>query len=164
VGPQVNTCMWIIHFLPDSLLLWFCNILLFAGIVATVAGWFAHRIPFVYQYQLLLKIGGAVLLALGVYFRGGVAVEQEWRARVTELEAKLKVAEAQSEVANSKIKEKIVTKDRIVKEKGETIIQRVEVVKTDPKCEVLPKDYINIHNEAARMNLIVEEQLKGNKK
>ena len=156
--------MWIIHFLPDSLLLWFCNLLLLAGIAATVAGWFAHRIPFVYQYQLVLKIAGAVLLALGVYFRGGVAVEQEWRARVTELENKLKIAEAQSEAANSKIQEKIITKDRIVREKGETIIKRVEVVKTDPKCEVLPKEIVDIHNEAARMNLIVEEQLKGKKK
>jgi type VI protein secretion system component VasK len=156
--------MWIVHFLPDSLLLWFCNILLLFGIAATVAGWFAHRIPFVYQYQLILKIAGAVLLCLGVYFRGGVAVEQDWRARVTELESKLKIAEAESATANVQIKEKIITKDRIVKEKGETIIQRVEVVKTDPKCEVLPKEYVDIHNEAARMNQIVEEQLKGKKK
>jgi len=156
--------MWIVHFLPDSLLLWFCNILLLFGIAATVAGWFAHRIPFVYQYQLILKIAGAILLALGVYFRGGVAVEQDWRDRVTELESKLKVVEAESAKTNIEIKEKVITKDRIVREKGETIIQRVEVVKVDPKCEALPKEYLDIHNEAARMNLIVEEQLKDKKK
>ena len=65
--------MWILHFLPDTLLIWFCNLLLLAGIAATVAGWFAHKIPLVYQYQLPLKIAGGVLLALGVYLRGGLA-------------------------------------------------------------------------------------------
>lgn len=153
--------MWILHFLPDSVLIWFCNILLLAGIVSTVAGWFAHRIPFVYQYQLVLKIAGGILLALGVYFRGGLAVEQEWRARVTELEARLKVAEEASNQANDKIKERVVTKERVVREKGETIIKQVEVIKTDPRCERLGKEVIDIHNEAARMNLIVEEQIKA---
>ena len=88
--------MWILHFLSDSIILAFCNILLLAGIVLTTAGFFAHRIPFVSQYQLPFKIGGIALLVLGVYFRGGLAVETEWRERVAEVEAKLKVAEQQS--------------------------------------------------------------------
>jgi len=68
--------MWILYLLPNALILWFCNILLLAGVALTVAGFFAHRIPLVTQYQLPFRILGIVLLTLGVYFRGGVAVEE----------------------------------------------------------------------------------------
>lgn len=153
--------MWILHFLPDSVILWFVNILLLAGILLTIAGWFAHRIPLIYQYQLPFKIVGVLLLVLGVYFRGGYAIEMEWRARVTELEQKLKVAESQSAKVNEVIKEKIVTKTQVIREKGETIVQRVEVLK-DAACPV-PQEAIDVHNEAARMNKAIEAARKAAK-
>jgi type VI protein secretion system component VasK len=153
--------MWILHFLPDSVILWFVNILLLAGILLTIAGWFAHRIPLIYQYQLPFKIVGVLLLVLGVYFRGGYAIETEWRERVTELEQKLKVAEAESAKVNEVIKEKIVTKTQVIREKGETIIQRVEVLK-DAACPV-PQEAIDVHNEAARMNQAIEAARKAAK-
>lgn len=155
--------MWILQFLPDSLIIWFCNILLLAGIVLTVAGWFAHRIPFVYHYQLPFKIAGVVLLVLGVYFRGGVAVEMEWRERVHQLEEKLKVAEAESAKINEKIVEKIVYRDRVITKQGETIIQKVDnVITVEKDCRV-PQEAIDVHNEAARMNQIIEQQRKARK-
>lgn len=155
--------MWILQFLPDALIIWFCNILLLLGIVLTVAGWFVHRIPFVYHYQLPFKIAGVVLLALGVYFRGGVAVEMEWRERVSQLEQKLKVAEAESARVNEKIVEKIVFRDRVITKQGETIIQKVDnVITVEKDCRV-PQEAIDVHNEAARMNKIIEEQRKVKK-
>lgn len=153
--------MWILHFLPDSVILWFVNILLLAGILLTIAGWFAHRIPLIYQYQLPFKIVGVLLLVLGVYFRGGYAIEMEWRERVTELEQKLKVAESQSAKVNEVIKEKIVTKTQVIREKGETIVQRVEVLK-DAACPV-PQEAIDVHNEAAKMNKAIEAARKAAK-
>lgn len=158
---MLNICMWILHFLPDSVILWFVNILLLAGILLTIAGWFAHRIPLIYQYQLPFKIAGVLLLVLGVYFRGGYAIEMEWRERVTELEQKLKVAELQSAKVNEVIKEKIVTKTQVIREKGETIVQRVEVLK-DAACPV-PQEAIDVHNEAARMNKAIEAARKAAK-
>jgi hypothetical protein len=68
--------MWILQFLPDAVILWFCNILLLIGIGLTVLGFFVHKIPLLYQYQLPFKIAGVLLLAAGVYFRGGYAVEK----------------------------------------------------------------------------------------
>lgn len=153
--------MWILQFLPDALIIWFCNILLLVGIVLTVAGWFAHRIPFIYHYQLPFKVLGVALLVAGVYFRGGVAVEQEWRARVAEVEARLKVAEEKSAQVNTVIEQKVVYRDRIIKQQGETLIERVEVIK-DADCRV-PQEAIEVHNEAARMNKIIEEQRKAKK-
>lgn len=160
---MLNIGMWILQFLPDSLIIWFCNILLLLGILLTVAGWFAHRIPFVYHYQLPFKVLGVALLVLGVYFRGGVAVEQQWRERVHQLEEKLKVAEAESAKVNEKIVEKIVYRDRVITKQGETIIQKVDnVITVEKDCRV-PQEAIDVHNEAARMNKIIEEQRKVKK-
>jgi hypothetical protein len=153
--------MWILQFLPDALIIWFCNILLLVGILLTVAGWFAHRIPVIYHYQLPFKIVGVVLLVLGVYFRGGVAVEQEWRERVREVEAKLEEAKKESAKVNTVVETKVVTKTKVIKEKGDTLIERVEVIK-DADCRV-PKEVVDVHNEAARMNRAIEELRKGQK-
>ncbi len=155
--------MWILQLLPDALILWFCNILLLTGIGLTVAGWFAHRIPLIYHYQLPFKVLGVALLVLGVYFRGGVAVEQEWRERVRQVEAQLEEAKKESAKVNEKIVEKIVYKDKIIKQQGETIIQKVDnIITVEKDCRV-PQEAIDVHNEAARMNKIIEQQRKAAK-
>ena len=148
--------MWILHFLPDTLILWFCNILLLVGIGLTIAGFFAHRIPLIWQYQLPFKIIGVVLLASGVYFRGGYGVEMAWRERVAEVEARLKIAEQQSVEANDKIANKASEKLKVVRGKTEYITRYIEkeIVKYDTKfmpggiCEI-PKEFIRAHNDAA---------------
>ena len=142
--------MWILHFLPDSFILWFCNILLLVGIVATVVGFFAHRIPGIWPYQLAFKIGGILLLVLGVYFRGGVAVETEWRERVAEVEARLAQAEAASAVANQTIESKTQQRVTQIRQRMTYIKQYVdrEVVRYNDQC-VIPEAFINAHNQAA---------------
>jgi hypothetical protein len=149
--------MWILHFLPDALILWFCNILLLIGIVLTIAGFFVHRIPFplLSQYQLPFRVLGIALLVLGVYFRGGLAVELQWRERVAEVQARLAVAEQQSAEANQKID--TVTQQKIRTIRGQTQIVRQyidrEVVKYDTKfsaggqCEI-PQEFIQAHNKS----------------
>ena len=155
--------MWILQFLPDSLIILVTNLLLLAGIAATVAGFFAHRIPVIWQYQLPFKVIGILLLVAGVYFRGGVAVEQTWRERVHQLEEKLKLAEAESAKVNEKIVEKIVYRDRVITKRGETIVQKVDQVITVEKDCRLPQEAIDVHNEAARMNRAIEQMRKGQK-
>jgi len=136
--------------LPDSFILWFCNTLLFAGIVATVAGFVAHRIPGLWQYQLAFKIGGILLLVLGVYFRGGLAVEQEWRERVAAVEAKLAQAEAASAQANTQIDAKSQKTVTQVRQRMTYVKQYVdrEVVKYNDQCQI-PEAFVNAHNQAA---------------
>ncbi len=162
--------MLILHFLPDSLILWFCNIVLLLGMILTLAGLFAHRIPVIWQYQLPFKVLGIALLSAGVYFRGGYSVEMAWRERVTELEEKLKTAQEASQQVNTQVETKVVTKTRIIKEKADTMIQYVdrdifkdrEVVREVNNCPV-PKEVIDVHNEAAQMNRVIEEQRKARK-
>jgi len=142
--------MWVLHFLPDSTILWFCNILLFAGIVATAAGFVAHRIPVLWQYQLAFKLGGILLLVLGVYFRGGLAVEQDWRERVATVEAKLAIAEKASADANKTIEVKTQQRVTQIRQRMTYVRQYVdrEVVKYNDQC-VIPESFVRAHNSAA---------------
>ena len=146
--------MWILHFLPDSIIVWFCNILLLTGIVATIAGFVAHRVPGLWPYQLGLKLAGIALLVLGVYFRGGLAVETEWRERVAVVEARLAEAEKASAEANTQIESKTQKKTTEIRQRTTYIRQYVdrEVVRYDAGCTI-PQAFIRAHNDAAEAPL-----------
>jgi len=148
--------MWILHFLPDALILWICNIVLLAGILLTITAFFIQRIPIINQYRIPAQVLGIALLVLGVYWRGGYAIEQEWRERVAEVEARVTAAEAQSREENVKVVTKVVTKTQIIRTRGETITKYIdrEIVKYDTKfapggqCEI-PREFIKAINDAA---------------
>lgn len=87
---------------------------------------------------------------------GAIYDNDAWEARVKEMESKVAVAEVQSKEENIKIVEKVVTKTKIIKSRGEDIVKYVdrEVVKYDTKfapggeCEI-PKEFIKAINDAA---------------
>ena len=118
--------------------------------MATVAGFFAHRIPFVSQYQLAFKIGGIALLVLGVYFRGGLAVEAEWRERVAAVEARLAEAEKASANANQQIETRTQQQVTKIRQRMTYVRQYVdrEVVRYNDQCTI-PQPFIDVHNRAA---------------
>ena len=148
--------MWILHFLPDALILWICNIVLLAGILLTVTAFFIKRIPVINQYRIPAQVLGIALLVAGVYWRGGYAIEMEWRERVAEVEARVAAAEAKSAEENVKIVTKVVTKTQVIRTRGETITKYIdrEIVRYDEKfakggmCEI-PQEFIKAHNSAA---------------
>ena len=144
--------MFILHFFPDAFIIWFCNILLLAGIGLTVAGLFVHRVPFplLWQYQLSFQVLGIALLTLGVYFRGGVAVEETWRERVAAVEAKLAIAEKASAEVNAQIESKTQKKTTEIRQRTQYIRQYVdrEVVRYDAGC-IIPESFVRAHNMAA---------------
>jgi hypothetical protein len=148
--------MWILHFLPDALILWICNIVLLAGIALTVTAFFIKRIPIINQYRIPAQVLGIALLVMGVYWRGGYAIEQEWRERVAEVEARVAAAETASKEENTKIVTKVVTKTQIIRTRGADIVKYVdrEIVRYDEKfakggvCEI-PQEFIKAHNSAA---------------
>jgi hypothetical protein len=108
------------------------------------------------QYRTPAQVLGIALLVMGVYWRGGYAIEQEWRERVAAVEARVAAAEAASREENTKIITKIVTKTQIIRTRGDTITKYIdrEIVKYDTKfapggqCEI-PREFIKAHNDAA---------------
>jgi hypothetical protein len=143
--------MWLISLLPDSMMVWLVHLITLAGLAALGISFFLSNIPWIGQYGKILKIAGAIALVLGIYFEGGVATEQKWRDRVTELETKVKEAEEKSAVVNEVVKTKIVNKIKVVKEREIVVQEKIKEVEklVDAKCEV-PKEAIDILNEAAK--------------
>lgn len=154
---------WILGLVPE----WIWHTITIGGAVALVVAVVLSRIPFVSQYNLPIKLVGITALLLGVWMEGGIANEAKWQAKVADMEAKLEEAKKESAKVNTVVETKVVTKTKVIKEKADTIIQYVdrekEIVKFDTTCPI-PKEAIDVHNEAARMNQAIEELRKGSKK
>ena len=160
--------MWILSILPDAVI----HIIFGLGILGTIAGFVLGFIPFVKTYQFAIQICSIIVLVFGVYLEGGLADYKEWELRVKEMEAKVAKAEAESANKNTEIQEKVVEKTKVIREKGRDIIKyvdrwntkevikevegperirREEVIKYIENCPV-PKEMINIHNQATELN------------
>ena len=154
---------WMIGLIPDSVLSGLYWAIIAAGITGVLAGWLGKWIPFYGNYVKILQPVGIVLLVLGVWLRGGYDTEMAWRAKVAEAEARVAVAEQQSKETNTVIEQKIVEKTKVIKGKTEYITQyldrevvkKEEIIKYIEQCPV-PKEIIDIHNQAADMNKAAE--------
>lgn len=159
----MNQIFWMLDLIPDAVLNWIYWAIIIAGITGVLAGWLGKWIPFYGNYVKILQPVGIVLLVLGVWLRGGYDTEMAWRAKVAEAEAKVAAAEQKSQETNIVIQEKIVEKTKVIKEKSKDIIQYVdrevikkeEIVKYIEQCPV-PKEIIDLHNQAVDMNKAAE--------
>ncbi len=167
--------MWLLHMLPISIIEYIVNSILIIGITFTVLSFvflspILRLLPAIAGYYRLIQIISIVILCAGIYVKGGYSTEKMWRDRVQEMEEKLKIAEAKSEEVNDVVKEKIVYKNTIIKQKGDEIIKYIdrevikkeEVVKFLEVCPI-PVDIIKLHNEATRINILLEEANKAKK-
>ena len=143
--------MWLISFLPSGFLLFIINTVLVCGAIGAVIGFLRSRLPVVGNYANIIKYVSIVLLCIGIYWKGGYSVEQEWRQRVAELEEKVKDAEAKSQQTNLVIETKIRERVKRVVEKQEVVVEKIKEVEkvVDAKCELDPS-VVNILNEAAK--------------
>ena len=150
---------WMIGLIPDAVLSGLYWAIIAAGITGVLAGWLGKWIPFYGNYVKILQPVGIVLLVLGVWLRGGYDTEMAWRTKVAEAEARVAVAEQKSQETNTVIQEKVVEKTKVIKGKTEYITQyldrevvkKEEIIKYIEQCPV-PKEIIDIHNQAADLN------------
>jgi len=146
-----------LHFIPDSLLLWVIHGMLITGVVGFLLSFFLlNRLlrwfPQFAPIHALLQILSMALLVGGVYFEGGYNTEAEWRARVAVMEQKVAIAETKSQQTNTVIKTKIVNKIKTVKEYQIVYQDRIKEIEKiiDAECKVAP-EAITILNDAARL-------------
>ena len=150
---------WMLGLVPDAVLNWAYWAIIIVGITGVLAGWLGKWIPFYGNYVKILQPVGIVLLVLGVWLRGGYDTEMTWRAKVAEAEARVAAAEQKSQETNTVIEQKIVEKTKVIKGKTEYITQyldrevvkKEEIIKYIEQCPV-PKEIIDIHNQAADLN------------
>ena len=141
---------WMLGLIPDSFFVWVTYTLMIIGAGLYVASKLVTWIPLMSQYKLPSELIGLIALMIGVYMFGSYGTEMLWRERVKELETKIKIAEEKSAQVNTVIKEKIVYKTKVIKQKEIEYIDRIKEVEKiiDAKCEVDPAA-IDILNKAA---------------
>ena len=103
------------------------------------------------KYKIIAA--GLVLVSLitGAYFKGRYDVNQAWDKEKLIQEAKIKELEAKAAEVTVKVVTEYVYKDRIIKEKGDTIVKYVDkyiTAEQDSAC-VLGNNIIRLHDAAA---------------
>ena len=109
--------MWFLSFIPDWILQWAIHGLVILGLLLTFVGSLVRFIPIIQPYALVGRQLGIVLLVIGVFFEGGYATEMSYRARIAEMQAKIKEAEIQSAKANEKLAAEVSKNKELIKEK-----------------------------------------------
>lgn len=138
--------MWMLWWVPDSLLQWIVHAILVAGVVGTFLSFFLlHRIvrwfPALAPWHLLIQIVSIVLLVGGVYFKGGYDTEASWRAKVKEAEEKVAIAEQQSQKLNEDLKAEQQKKQKVRVEYYNTVKTEIKEVEKqiNAECKLDPK-------------------------
>ena len=148
--------MWMLSFVPDSVLAWIVNTVFIVGAIGSFLSFFVlHKIlnkfPTLAPYHLLIQIVSAVLLVVGIYWKGGYGVEMEWRSKMKAAEEKARIAEQQAIELNSKLDAELKKKQQVVRENTIVYRDRIkEIAKDiDRQCVVAPSA-IEVHNDAAK--------------
>ena len=156
--------MWMLSFVPDSLLIWIVNTILVIGAIGSFLSFFVlhkilNKIPALAPYYLLIQVVSAVLLIAGIYFKGGYDVEAGWRDKIRVAQEKAALAEQQAKEANVKLDAEIKKKQRVVKENTIVYRDRIREVEKiiDKECKVAP-EAIDIHNAAAKNKPLEKKQ------
>ena len=98
------------------------------------------------------QIIGVLLIWVATWFIGGIYNDNAWQTRVKDMEAKLILAEAKSQIVNTQIVTNTVTKIKLVKEKTDANIQYVTkyiAKELDADCR-LTNASIVLHDSASR--------------
>ena len=143
--------MWLLHLLPDSLILYITYAMLAVGLAGIIVGFFLGKIPFVSQYKLPIQIVSIILFCSGLYWYGGYSTEMAWRERVAEMEAKVREAEKKSDSANAEIQKRIVERTKLIKEKGK---KQVEYITRMVEGKTITTDM----SEAERAEFLIKQK------
>ena len=151
--------IWILSFIPD----WVWTLVLIFGILGILASWVLKFVPFISTYRLPIQVASIIALVVGVYFQGVIANEAKWQGKIADLQKQIVKAETKSKETNVVVQEKIVTKTKIIKEKGKDIVNYIdrevvkkeEIIKYIEQCPV-PKEIIDLHNQAVDLNKAAE--------
>jgi hypothetical protein len=143
--------MWMMHLLPESFLIFIINALLVTGLIGMVIGFIGGKLPFVGTYATIIKIVSIILFCIGLYWKGGYSVEEEWQKRVAEMEEKVRIAEEKSKETNVIIETKYKDRVKKITETRNVIVEKIKINEKiiDAKCELDPV-VISILNEAAK--------------
>ena len=146
---------WMLSLIPDSFFIWITYILFAIGaalyIVSKLVEWIPKLVlPSI--YRLPIELVGVVMLVVGAYMFGGYDTEMSWRAKIKEMEDRVKVAEEKSQQVNTVVETKVITKIKVIKQnvyQNREIIKEVVGKQLDSSC-TLPVSTVVLHDSASR--------------
>jgi len=121
--------MWLLHLLPDSLILFITYAMLFIGLAGVIVGFILNKFT--------VQIVSLIVFVCGVYWYGGYSTEMQWRARVAEMQEKVRLAEEKSKEANEEIEQQVVEKIKVVREKGRKQIEYIHRLVEGKTVEII---------------------------
>lgn len=143
--------MWFIQWLPDSLLIWIINGLILVGLIGLLVASFLRLVPFINIYRVPIQLAAALMLVLGVYYRGAYEIEHTWRQRVADLEQRVAEAEQRSRKINTKIVTRVKTRVKRQVEYRDRIQKEIEVKREiiNADCRLSPTA-VELYNRAVK--------------
>lgn len=142
--------MWLFEYVPS----WLFQLTFFLSIVVYLVATTLRVLP----YAPIFKYVSIATIFLSTYLLGMQAGDAWWRKKAQDLQQKVLELELKSQQENTKIVERVITKQQLVKQRGEDIIKYVdrevvknqEVIKYLETCPKLPEEVVNTINKAAK--------------
>ncbi len=103
-------------------------------------------------YTIIIKVVALVLILICTFYAGKRVNNNQWLAKVNELEQKVAVADEKSKAINTVVETKVVEKVKVVKQNvyvNKEIIKEVAGKQLDAKCS-LPESTIMLVNSASQ--------------
>lgn len=119
--------MWVLHFLPDSFILYVVYAAIALGVAGVIISYVIRFIPFINIYRTPIQILSILLLTAGVYWYGGYSTEMWWRGETERLQEEIRKSEEKASVITKEIVTKYKDKILIVKRGVEVIKKEIEI-------------------------------------
>lgn len=103
-------------------------------------------------YSIIIKLVALLLILICTFYAGKRINDNQWLAKVHELEQKVAVADEKSKAINTIVETKVVEKVKVVKQNvyvNKEIIKEVAGKQLDAKCS-LPESTIMLINSASQ--------------
>jgi hypothetical protein len=103
-------------------------------------------------YSIIIKIVALLLVLICTFYAGKRVNDNQWLAKVHELEQKVAIADEKSKAINTVVETKVVEKVKVVKQNvyvNKEIIKEVAGKQLDAKCS-LPESTIMLVNSASQ--------------
>ena len=144
--------MWLLTLIPSSILYGFVWMMIVAGAIAYLVTMFTFLMPQSKILTPLIRVLAVAMMVGGVYLYGGYGVNKYWLDEVKKQKEEIARIEKESQQVTEKIVVKYKEKVKVVKEKGDVIIQKVPeyiTKESDTKC-IVPNSFVVLHDSAAK--------------
>lgn len=138
--------IWLLNIIPHFMI----HLVLIFGVLGLIISFIPYFNKIFNPYSTVIKLVSLCCIVFGVYFEGVIAHQKKVEQQIKELQITILELSNKSAKENTKIVEKVVTVEKIIKLRGDTITKYIdkEIVKYDSECKI-PEEFIIAHNKSA---------------